>query len=198
MRRRAVIAIALGLGAIAAVVFAGGPSASPPHPLAVAASDGVVVVRRSIPAGRSVRPEDLEIRQVADAIRPHGALTTVEQALYREAVVALPVGMPLVPSVLRTPAALSLAPGERAVGVRVDDVTGLPNLLDTGSVVDVVVAGADPFRIDAARVLARPRRSVDGGSWAVALRLPARLAERVGVAASAGLDIRLLPRSEAP
>ena len=67
------------------------------------------------------------------------------------------------------------AAGERAVGVRVDDVTGLPALLDAGSEVDLVIGirrSADRRR---RRRCARDGRGgPSDGAWAVALRLPAR------------------------
>ena len=49
----------------------------------------------------------------------------------------------------------------------------------------------------AAGVLGRPRRAADG-SWAVALRLPARVAETVAGAQADGAEVRLLARGDAP
>ena len=103
------------------------------------------------------------------------------------------------PSLLRRGAGTSsLAAGERAVGVRVDDVTGLPALLDAGSAVDLVIGtGASRLTVPAAGVLGRPRRAADG-SWAVALRLPAHVAETVAGAQADGAEVRLLARGDAP
>jgi Flp pilus assembly protein CpaB len=130
---------------------------------------------------------------------PRTALGEPDQAAFRIAAVAIPAGLPIVPALLlRSAGTSSLAPDERAVGVRVDDVTGLPALLDAGSAVDLVIGtGANRLAVAAAGVLARPRRAADG-SWAVALRLPARVAATVAGAQADGAEVRLLARGDAP
>ena len=91
----------------------------------------------------------------------------------------------------------TLAAGERAVGVRVDDVTGLPGCSTPAPEVDLVIGSGDArIAVDGAGVLAKPRRTSDG-AWAVALRLPARLAETVADAQTAGAGVRLLARGDA-
>ena len=80
--------------------------------------------------------------------------------------------------------------------IRVDDVTGLPQLLGPGTHADVLVAGV--LRVADAEVMARPRRNGDGVSWSVALRLPAALAAEVARAEARGQEIRLLPRDVRP
>jgi Flp pilus assembly protein CpaB len=111
-----------------------------------------------------------------------------------------------VPALLRRPAAgaPSLAPGERAVGVRVDDVTGLPRLLAVGSRVDVLVSvrGGQAMRAETVagnvEVIAEPAETPGGEGWAIVLRLPAAIAATVAAAQADGREIRLLSRSGAP
>jgi Flp pilus assembly protein CpaB len=156
----------------------------------------VLVLTRPVRAGAAIDPAGVRSVVVDPRTVPSGALTTVDAVAFRRAVVTIPPGLPLVPSLLRRAGpAVVLGPGERAVGVRVDDVAGLPSLLEAGTAVDVIIGGEGsprPGRVRGAMVIARPRRTADGAAWAVPLRLPARLAERVAAAVAAGRDIRLL------
>jgi pilus assembly protein CpaB len=173
------------------------PSSSP-APTADAGA-GVLVARRALAAGRPIDPGQVAAVRMPASLAPRTALHEVDQVAFRIAAVPIPAGLPIVPSLLRKGAGTSsLAPDERAVGVRVDDVTGLPALLDAGSAVDLVI-GTGPSRLTvaAAGVLGRPRRAADG-SWAVALRLPARVAETVAGAQADGAEVRLLARGDAP
>ena len=154
---------------------------------------------RAIAAGRPIDPDQVTIVRMPAALTPRTALSETDQVAFRIAAVPIPAGLPIVPSLLRRGAGTSsLAAGERAVGVRVDDVTGLPALLDAGSAVDLVIGtGASRLTVPAAGVLGRPRRAADG-SWAVALRLPAHVAETVAGAQADGAEVRLLARGDAP
>jgi pilus assembly protein CpaB len=189
------------IGAAAALaVSAGALSLRPSSPVPAAADGvGVVVARRALPAGRPIDPDQVALVRMPAALRPRTALSEADQVAFRIPAVPIPVGLPIVPSLLRRGAgASSLTPGERAVGVRVDDVTGVPALLDAGSSVDLVIGtGASRLTIAAAGVLGRPRRAADG-SWGVALRLPARVAETVAGAQTDGAEVRLLARGDAP
>ncbi len=194
MSRRTLLlaAAVLGAGGIAIAVW---PSQPPPE-----GDDGgiaVLVARRTLPAGKAVDPAQVVIVHVPAAMVPRTVLTEADQVAFRIPAVAIPAGLPIVASLLRRGAGTSaLAAGERAVGVRVDDVTGLPGLLDTGSLVDLVIgSGETRVAVDGAGVLSRPRRTSDG-AWAVALRLPARLAESVADAQAGGAGVRLLARGD--
>ena len=111
---------------------------------AAAAGARVVVVAQPVAAGESLDPARLRLVDWPAERTPPGALTRVEDAAFRVAAVALPVGLPLVPSLLRAPGRTSaLRQGERAVGVRVDEVGGLAGLLRAGARVDVLVSGPD-------------------------------------------------------
>jgi pilus assembly protein CpaB len=195
VRRRVLLGTA-AVAAMAAAALAVRPSSPAP---AAADGVGILVARRPLPAGRPIDPAQVTVVRLPAALVPRTALTEADQVAFRIAAVPIPAGLPIVPSLLRRGAGTdSLAPDERAVGVRVDDVTGLPGLLDAGSAVDVVIgAGASRQTVTPAGVLARPRRAADG-SWAVALRLPAQLAATVAGAQSDGADVRLLARGDAP
>jgi Flp pilus assembly protein CpaB len=195
MRRRVLIGAAAAL-AMTAGALSLRPS-SPPR--ATADGVGVLVARRALPAGRPIDPDQVRLVRMPRALTPQTALDEADQVAFRIAAVPIPAGLPIVPALLRRGAgASSLAPDERAVGVRVDDVTGLPGLLDTGSAVDLVIGtGASRLTVAAAGVLGRPRRAADG-TWAVALRLPARVAETVAGAQADGAEVRLLARGDTP
>ncbi len=193
MNRRTLLlaAAVLGAGGLALALWPSDP--------APARADGVAVLvaRRTLPAGKAIDPAQVVVAHMPAAIVPGTALTEADQVAFRIPAVAIPPGLPIVPSLLRKGAGTTtLAAGERAVGVRVDDVTGLPGLLDAGSEVDLVIGSGDArIAVDGAGVLAKPRRTSDG-AWAVALRLPARLAETVADAQTAGAGVRLLARGD--
>ncbi len=191
MRRRVLAALALAAGAIAvAIALAGGSG----H--ASDATRPVVVLRHAVRGGTTLDPDALLVVDYPAPLVPAGALGSVGEAAFRTAAVGLPAGLPLFAGLFRDPAtALGLGRGERAVGVRVDDVTGLPELLSAGVRVDVLVRGR--LQVADAEVIGRPRRTGDGISWSVALRLPEELAAALGRAEARGDEIRLLPRGPA-
>jgi Flp pilus assembly protein CpaB len=186
------------LGLAVVTTLFGGSDAAP----AARADGNVLVLTRAVAAGGAIDPVDLRSVALPAALVPRGALVRVEDAAFREAVVALPPGLALVPALLRRPGATApaLGAGDRAVGVRVDDVTGLPGLLRAGSRVDVLVAvrgdaavGVEAVARDV-EVLAQPARPETGEGWAVVLRLPVTTAEAVAAAQSDGRQVRLLGR----
>lgn len=193
MSRRVLLvaAAALGAGGLSIALWPSDPA--PAGDTGVA----VLVARSTLPAGRAIDPAQVRVVRVPAGIVPKTALAETDQVAFRIAAVAIPAGLPIVPSLLRRGAGTAtLAAGERAVGVRVDDVTGLPVLLDAGSAVDVVIgSGETRVAIGGAGVLARPRRTTDG-SWAVILRLPSRLAETVADSQAGGAGVRLLARGD--
>ncbi len=186
-----VVAAALGAGGFAIALWPSDPAPASETEVAV------LVARRTLPAGHAIDPAQVRVVRVPAGIVPKTALAETDQVAFRIAAVAIPAGLPIVPSLLRRgTGTAALAAGERAVGVRVDDVTGLPVLLDAGSEVDVVIgSGETRVGIEGAGVLARPRRTTDG-SWAVILRLPSRLAETVADSQAGGAGVRLLARGD--
>lgn len=192
-RRRLMLAAAiLGAGGLAVAAWPSDPAPAKAEGVAV------LVARRALPAGRAIDPAQVATVRMPAALVPRTVLTEADQVAFRIPAVTIPQGLPIVAALLRRGAGTAtLAVGERAVGVRVDDVTGLPGLLDAGSEVDLVIgSGSSRIAVDGAGVLARPRRTSDGG-WAVALRLPVRLAETVADAQTAGAGVRLLARGDA-
>jgi Flp pilus assembly protein CpaB len=192
MRRRLILAAAALAGVTAVLLsFAGhGRPASATGP-------SVVVLRSALRAGATADPANLVLVPYPRRLVPAGALSSVDQAAFRAVAVGIPPGLPLIATFLRDPrAAAPLRPGERAVGVRVDDVTGLPQLLVAGSHVDVLVRGA--LHVSDAEVLSRPRRNGDGVTWSIALRLPAAQAAQLAASEARGDEIRLLPRGVRP
>ncbi len=188
-------AIGLVVAAVLALLLARGGNvpAGDAHP---ASGRPVLILVRAVPAGGTIDPANVTVAHLSNLV-PDGAIGRLDLVAFREAAVAIPHGLPLVASLLREPGRVPLVrPSERAVGVRVDEVSGLPGLLEPGVVVDVMIGGAnvDAQRIDGATVLGRPTRISDGGGWAVALRLRARDAQTLSLAESAGRDVRLLPR----
>ncbi len=206
-RRRRLLLTSAALLLVLALATTTTRDSDPPADTAAASgADGtVLVLTRAVPAGRSIDPLDLRSVPADARLVPEGAITRVEDAAFREAVVPLPAGLPLVPALLRRPgaAARSLGTDERAVGVRVDDVTGLPALLRAGSRVDVLVAVRGDVAVGVravardVEVLARPSRPEGGEGWAVVLRLPVATAEAVAAAQADGREVRLLGREAA-
>jgi Flp pilus assembly protein CpaB len=188
--RRAVI-VGVAAAAAAAVAVSGLASGSG------TGKERVLLLRHAVRAGGTIDPGNLFLGSYPARLTPPGALTSTAQAAFRTAAVTLPAGLPLISSFVRDRLAVApLRRTERALGIRVDDVTGLPQLLGPGTRADVLVAGT--LRVQDAEVMTRPRRNGDGVSWSVALRLPAALAAEVARAESRGLEIRLLPRDVRP
>jgi Flp pilus assembly protein CpaB len=192
---RVILILAIAVGVVAAVIARGHGGTPAPVP-SLAVGPPILVLARDVVAGATIDPGNLRVRHAAGPA-PAGAISRVDLAAFRVAVVAIPRNLPLVPSLLRLPGrGAGLRSTERAVGVRVDEVSGLPGLLAAGSIVDVVIggAGAAVERIDGATVLVRPTRIGGGSDWAVALRVGVRDARRLSLAEAAGRDVRLLAR----
>jgi Flp pilus assembly protein CpaB len=192
---RLVLILLVAAAVLVAVIARGSGETLAPAP-APAAGPSILVLAHDVAAGATIDPGNLRLVQATGPV-PDGALARLDLAAFRTAVVAIPRNLPLVPSLLRSPGrGAGLRPSERAIGVRVDEVSGLPGLLEPGSIVDVVIggAGATGERIDGATVLARPTRIADGSAWAVALRLGVHDARRLSLAEAAGRDVRLLAR----
>jgi Flp pilus assembly protein CpaB len=164
----------------------------------------VVVLTEAAVAGETLDPGRLAVVEYGAGDPPAGAFGRVEEVAFRTAAVALPARLPLVPSLVRAPGqGLALRPGERAVGVRVDEVGGLPGLLRVGARVDVLRVSADAAGeggveplAEGVEVLSRPRATADG-DWAVAVRVPAAAALAIASAEAEGARITLLAREAA-
>jgi pilus assembly protein CpaB len=108
------------------------------------ATRGVVVAAVDIPEGVSLAPLSLTVAQWPEATVPAGVFGSTDSLIGRVARVAIFKGEPLVPGRLAptgTTAGLEvrIAPGKRAMAVRIDDVAGLSGLIQPNSRVDVLV-----------------------------------------------------------
>lgn len=112
----------------------------------------VVVVVRDLSPGMNIEPSHIELQKIDARLVPPGALFTLEEAdgmaarnnLYRGDVLRqerlTPLGQGSTLSVL-------LAPGMRAVTVRVDDVIGVAGFLHPGNRVDILFTDNNMTRI---------------------------------------------------
>jgi pilus assembly protein CpaB len=108
----------------------------------------VVIAAEDIPEGAALTPSKLSITQLPAAAVPTGAFTTTDSVLARVARVPIFKGEAIVPGRLApegTTAGIEvkIAPGKRAMAVRIDDVAGISGLIQPNSRVDVLVTIAD-------------------------------------------------------
>ncbi len=162
----------------------------------------VVVARRPLAAGRTIRLEDLAIRRLPARYAPAGASAYAGELAGRRLAVPVPAGGPVTPALLArapvTPAA-AVATGQRAL-----------ELVATGSAapgvrVDVVVtsdrragaSGRARLALENLEVLAtRPAPAKDGAPRVAAtLRVTPAQAVYLTAAQSFASDIRLLGRA---
>ena len=174
--------VLLAAGLVLAFVawrLASAPS-SPPQPVAPVAASApapqepvkfypVVVAAKAIPAGTRIAPDMLEVAKWQVALSggfPAADLLT--GAIVRTDVA---VGDPILPSMLAHGMASLLQPGERALAVAVDEVSGGGNRILPGDFVDVffmldksaeVQAGQARLLQSQLRVLAYGANSLDG------------------------------------
>lgn len=115
----------------AAVVFVLSFAMLQPEP-----SKRVVVATAELPAGWTIRAEDVEVREVPRRLAPTDALTDPAQAVGKILRLARAAGDILRESALGAP--VQLATDERAIGLRVSDASGLAGTLQPGTPVGVV------------------------------------------------------------
>ncbi|QQC64937.1 Flp pilus assembly protein CpaB [Paraburkholderia ginsengisoli] len=127
------IAVALVLG-IFAWTLARRPAPVPVAP-AVHASFPVVVATRALPAGKAITVEDLRVQSLP--INPIGAFTEPSQLAGRVPSAEIGVDSPVLEAQLASGLAERIAPGERALAVRVDEGNAVGNRLRPGNFVDV-------------------------------------------------------------
>jgi pilus assembly protein CpaB len=112
------------------------------------ATRAVVVAAADIPEGASLTPSVLTVAQWPEVTAPAGVYGNVDSLTGRVTRVAIFQGEPVVPGRLAptgTTAGLEvkIAPGKRAMAVRIDDVAGLSGLIQPNSRVDVLVTLRD-------------------------------------------------------
>ncbi|MCO8248231.1 Flp pilus assembly protein CpaB [Comamonas thiooxydans] len=174
------LAVALALGVY------GWMLARAPQPQAPAsASDSkpnvgmsVVVAAQAIPAGQTLKAEDLQLTQLP--VKPDGAFGEIQAAIGSVPAVDIPKGAPVLQGQMVTGLALKVAEGERAVAIKVDESIGAGNRIRPGDFVDVFfVLRRDGNEIDQsqARLLLSRKRVLAYGAASVDALTTAEKAE---------------------
>jgi pilus assembly protein CpaB len=99
----------------------------------------VVVALKLIEAGQSVQPNAISLEPVT--VVPQESFGQVEEVIGKELLAPVAMGEPLTARHFRSrsPLALTLHPGERAVAVQVDGVVGAGGFVQPGDYVDVLL-----------------------------------------------------------
>ena len=137
------LAVALALG-VYGWMLARAPQAAGPQASASASDSksnagmSVVVAAQAIPAGQTLKAEDLQLAQLP--VKPDGAYGEIQAAIGSVPAVDIPKGAPVLQGQMVTGLALKVAEGERAVAVKVDESIGAGNRIRPGDFVDVFFA----------------------------------------------------------
>lgn len=130
------IAVAVLLGLFA--IFLGhrsGQDQPPPDQTQAKAIYPIVVASTALVPGQPITADQLKIAQVA--VVPPGAFTDPASAVGRVPANPIPAQSPIVEGGLTSGLADQLQPGERAVAVKVDDISAVGNRIRPGNYVDV-------------------------------------------------------------
>jgi pilus assembly protein CpaB len=108
----------------------------------------VVVAAVDLPEGHILKAEDTKVTKVPRASVPPGAYTTTDSVVGRVTRIPVFTGEALVPGRLAPVGSgagleVKIAPGKRAMAVRIDEVAGLSGLIQPNSRVDVLVSVRD-------------------------------------------------------
>lgn len=95
----------------------------------------VVVATRALPAGQPIPADALRVQPLP--IHPQGAVSDSSLVAGRVPLADIAADAPVLDQQLSSSLAASLAPGERAVAVRVDETNAVGNALHAGNYVDV-------------------------------------------------------------
>lgn len=166
----AILAIAALLLAGFAARLAMQPAAPAAAPVVAVATYPVVVTARAVPAGQTFTAADLRVEQLP--VRPAGAYTEATGLVGQRPTLDLGVGVPVLQALTSSGLAQRVAPGERAVAVRVDETIGIGHRVRPGDRIDLFLVlktdtreiGATQARLllPALRVLGYGDASVDG------------------------------------
>ena len=177
------LAVALALG-VYGWMLARAPQAADPQTSASASDSksnagmSVVVAAQAIPAGQTLKAEDLQLTQLP--VKPDGAFGEIQAAIGSVPAVDIPKGAPVLQGQMVTGLALKVAEGERAVAVKVDESIGAGNRIRPGDFVDVFfVLRRDGNEIDQsqARLLLSRKRVLAYGAASVDALTTAEKAE---------------------
>jgi pilus assembly protein CpaB len=207
-RRRGILlaGLALLLGGLAASDVAGREAALRRK---LGPSVGVVVAARPLAPGRTLRPDDLTLRQVPARFAPSSAADDPQQLVGLRVSTATPAGADVTPALVASASAMQPgAPVSR--GERVVDVVavGSVSTIHTGGRVDVLVtrergdgaAGRTELALQDVEVLGVHPATANAGDRAGArveatLRVTVRQAVYLAAAQSFARELRLLPRA---
>ncbi|HEY3599603.1 MAG TPA: Flp pilus assembly protein CpaB [Paraburkholderia sp.] len=128
------VVAALLLGGFAWLLARRPPPAPPAAPVAQATFP-VVVAARELAAGKPIDVDALRVERLT--INPIGAFTDPARLAGRVPIAAIGAQAPVLDTQLSTGLAERIAPGERAVAVRVDETNAVGNRLRPGNFVDV-------------------------------------------------------------
>jgi pilus assembly protein CpaB len=171
------------------------------------ATQPVLVAAKNIPAGAALDPSALTVTHWPAVAVPPGALTSLQAARGRVARVPVFAGEAIVPGRLAREGTApgleaQIAPGMRAMSVRINDVAGLSGLVQPNSRVDVLVtlrhAGqtteeVSKLFLENMRVLSMGSRTTRDGSGqatpatTATLEVTPEQAERLAVAQRQGM-----------
>ncbi|MGD9757635.1 MAG: Flp pilus assembly protein CpaB [Comamonas sp.] len=177
------LAIALALG-VYGWMLARAPQApdhqalTSTHESKPSADVNVVMAAQAIPAGQTLKAEDLQLTQLPS--KPDGAYSEIAAAIGSVPAVDIPKGAPVLKGQMVTGLALKVAEGERAVAVKVDESIGAGNRIRPGDFVDVFfVLRRDGNEIDQsqARLLLSRKRVLAYGAASVDALTTAEKAE---------------------
>jgi pilus assembly protein CpaB len=134
-----ILAVSLIVLAVLLGIFAWSLSRRPPVPIPQIvqgqASFPVVVATRDLPAGKPINADALTMRMVPS--RGVGEFADATGLVGRVPLVAITANTPLSEANLTTGLADAIAPGERAIAVRVDEGNAVGNRVRPGNFVDV-------------------------------------------------------------
>src|SRR3954471_13971660 len=104
----------------------------------------LVVAAKNLPEGSSIDRTSLSVREWPVATVPAGAYASPDSLIGRVTRVAVFEGEPFVPGRLAPSGTgpgieVKIAPGKRAMGLRINDVAGVSGLIQPNSRVDVLV-----------------------------------------------------------
>ena len=112
--------------------------AAPPHPVAQAPANLVVVAAHTLLAGQPIPPSAVRVATAAQ--RPPGSYASVDDVNGEVPRVDIPEGAVLTSGLLSRDMAMALKPGERALAVPVDEIAGVGNRVLPGDYVDVFLS----------------------------------------------------------
>ncbi|MCG5073936.1 Flp pilus assembly protein CpaB [Paraburkholderia tagetis] len=111
------------------------PSVVVPPPSSTRSLTPVVVATRALSAGQPIPADALRVQPLP--IHPQGAVSDSSLVAGRVPLADIAADAPVLDQQLSSSLATSLAPGERAVAVRVDETNAVGNALRAGNYVDV-------------------------------------------------------------